>query len=351
MQFSFVDIANFRSIKKGTITAAQTNLIIGPNGSGKTSTLEALYFLIKLRSFVTRKKKTLISFEKNESTIFASLKNKNSQHKAGALFTAKGTTSKINGSKSNLKDHLGILPMVAIEPNAQDLITTTPGSKRKFLDWWVFHVEQEFLTTYIDYKRCLTNRNILLKKGANTDPWDIQISLHSNKITSFRGTLIDEINKTFVLLTEKYLNKPLHIKLNPGWPADISIQEALKASYLIDKKRGFTQNGAHRADFEIFDSTKRHARDYLSRGQQKVIASIFYIALYKALSQKMNNSGIILFDDPLAELSDVSLKFLLAELGQLEVQLFITSLRESNLFELIEPKVFHVKQGLIKEAI
>ena len=65
----------------------------------------------------------------------------------------------------------------------------------------------------------------------------------------------------------------------------------------------------------------------------------------------MNNSGIILFDDPLAELSDVSLKFLLAELGQLEVQLFITSLRESNLFELIEPKVFHVKQGLIKEAI
>ena len=351
MQLSFVDIANFRSINKGTISPDQSNLIIGPNGSGKTSTLEALYFLIKLRSFVTRKKNALIGFEKKESTVFASINNNNTPCKAGVMFTSKGTISKINGRTSSLKEHIGLLPMVAIEPNTQKLITTSPATKRKFLDWWVFHVEQEYLTSYIEYKTCLTNRNILLKKGAKTEPWDIQISLQSNKITSFRKALIDEINKTFVLLTEKYLNEPLYIQLSPGWPKEISIQEALKASYLIDKKRGFTQNGAHRADFEIFDSNNRQVRDYLSRGQQKVVASIFYISLYKALSKKINNSGIILFDDPLAELSDESLKFLLAELGQLEVQLFVTSLRESNLFELIEPKVFHVKQGLIKEAI
>jgi DNA replication and repair protein RecF len=89
----------------------------------------------------------------------------------------------------------------------------------------------------------------------------------------------------------------------------------------------------------------RAAREVLSRGQQKLVASAMVLAQLKLLREEISLRPLLLLDDPAAELDDDHLHTYVREIGALECQMIVTSLHaEVSVFGRPN-RVFHVEQG------
>ena len=138
------------------------NIFHGENGSGKTSLLEGIHLLSSGRSFRSAKLDPLITHGKDEAVIFSKLtdglriglsKSRRRRH----LLRLQDETQK------NWESVARSLPLQIIDSTAFQLLEGGPKARRRFLDWGVFHVEHSFLTAWRDSRKCLANRNALLK--------------------------------------------------------------------------------------------------------------------------------------------------------------------------------------------
>ena len=350
MVLQSLDLKNFRSFTETTIhLAPQANLITGNNGSGKTTILEAIYFLTKKRSFVTRSNKHLIQDNAKESVIFANLSDeKHSITTMGVSIQPGNLKTKINKKEAKTRDLLTLLPSNVIEAGSSNIFLQSPPIKRKFIDLGVFHVEPLFLDAYLNNRKALVNRNAAIRHNTNLTIWDKPLIEYGDIITSYRLIFISVINQYFESISNQFFGYSCSIRFYKGWKGDNFI-DAISKNLLTDKKYGYTQLGPHRADYDFF-SKNGSVKDFFSRGQMKVIYSIFILAKTYAFKHFLGAQCVLMLDDPLSELDDNSLDFLIGETKALDVQLIVTSIRENSLFGRLNPKTFHVEQGRILEA-
>lgn len=349
MYLGYLDLNNLRSIQKATLELSPSaNLIVGKNGSGKTTTLEGVYLLTKKRSFVTRNLKKLIQNGKQEAILFGQVTGSDDLPSMGVSITNQKITTRLNKSEVKTKDFIGVLPTGVIESGSSNAFLQSPHIKRKYIDLSVFHVEPCFLNVYISYRKSLTHRNAALKNNTNIDIWDKPVIDYGLAITSMRKAFIDRANVHFEEITNKFFGYKCFIRFYEGWKGNF-FADVLKKNRVMDKRYRYTQAGPHRADYEFF-SEKGPVKNYFSRGQIKVIYSIFILAQTKVYQEILRKRGLLLFDDPMSELDDESLEFLIGESHALDVQLVLTSIREHKLFMDLNPKLFHVEHGKIIEA-
>src|SRR5690606_17108308 len=123
------------------------NIISGPNGSGKTSLLEAIHILGLARSFRSTRLQPVIQYQQDSCTVF------------GEVFLSGGNASKIGITRSRQADYdiringqnarstaelAEVLPLQLINPDSFRLLEGAPKQRRQYLDWGVFHVEHRF---------------------------------------------------------------------------------------------------------------------------------------------------------------------------------------------------------------
>jgi DNA replication and repair protein RecF len=143
----------------------------------------------------------------------------------------------------------------------------------------------------------------------------------------------------------------IDLKFIAGWDEKHTLQQVLKADLERDTRYGFTHNGPHRGDFLTY-LQKRLAKDYLSRGQQKLLVLALMLSQVKLLNAESQNSCCILIDDLTAELDTVNRLKLLEYLSLLGCQVFMTATELTDfgdLSRLQNYKMFHVEQGCIKQ--
>ena len=143
------------------------NLIYGENGSGKTSLLEAIHLLSTGRSFRSGRVGSLINHQRDTALVVIHLADgtaiglEKSRHK--------GNTLKLNGrNQQGWEEVARRLPVQVLDAHAFQLLEGGPKARRRFLDWGVFHVEHSFLAAWRDARRCLANRNLLLRRMAGS---------------------------------------------------------------------------------------------------------------------------------------------------------------------------------------
>ena len=107
-----------------------------------------------------------------------------------------------------------------------------------------------------------------------------------------------------------------------------------------------THVGPHRADLKILYK-KRAARQQVSRGQQKLLASSLVLAQSRILDELKPGASILLLDDPAAELDSRSLSRLLSVVSELPGQLIVTALDPDGIALGSEPARFHVERGSV----
>jgi len=301
-------------------------LISGPNASGKTSLLEAMYVLGRGRSFRTRRLDHLIRRGASQFVVFGEVEAGERRVPVGVEGSADGMRAKVAGSAvASLSELAVVFPVQVIDPEVHKLIEEGPNRRRRFLDWGVFHVEPGFLETWQRYQQILKQRNAALKVGRAVNAWDRDLVRYGEEISGARARYVEQLALEAQRLAKELLGLELQLSYRSGWLRGSSLGEALAQSAKLDQERGSTQVGPHRGELGIqLDGVV--ARDRISRGQQKLLAAALLLAQLKLFPAHLPLQPSLLLDDPAAELDNDRLSRLIHEVSGPRNQLVVTTL-------------------------
>ncbi|MDP9115560.1 MAG: AAA family ATPase, partial [Acidobacteriota bacterium] len=141
---SRLQVTDFRCLQSAQIELDRRfTLISGPNASGKTSLLEAIYVLGRGRSFRTRRLDHLIRNGAERFVVFGEVDTINRCIPLGVEGSRSGIRARIDGDTPSSLAELALqLPVQIIDPEVHHLIEEGPARRRRFLDWGMFHVER-----------------------------------------------------------------------------------------------------------------------------------------------------------------------------------------------------------------
>lgn len=351
-----LDVLSLRNIFSASLEPCpKINFIIGSNASGKSTLLEAIFILGRARSFRTNHLRQVISFDHPQSIVTAKyLQPNGSETSLGIQIDSKQYQIRIDLENRQKSDLAYVLPLQLIQPNSYQLLTAGPQYRREFMDWGIFNHKSNFLPVWRRFSKALQQRNSLLKtRQLQLLPaWDKEIVENGGLVNNFREEYIEQLQPVFLRMTEYFLNSSkIDIRFNCGWDVKNSLEQGLRTDLEKDLRYGFTHSGPHRADFLTYHN-KLLAKDYLSRGQLKLLMLSLFLSQINLLSRDVSKNCCILVDDLTAELDTENRSKLLKYLAEIGCQVFITatSLADfGDLKELQNYKVFHVEQGCIKQ--
>jgi DNA replication and repair protein RecF len=332
---------------------AKVNVFVGPNASGKTSLLEAAFFLSRARSFRTRRREALIAHGMNDFLLTAMAQGPGAPVPLGVRATRSDTEWRVGGvAASGIADLAEQFPAQVIDPEIHKLLEEGPGRRRRFLDWGVFHVEHGFLSNWRRYHQALRQRNAALKNDASDADlavWERELATSGEALAAQRDAYLERLAAPLKRIGEALLNQPIALDHQRGWSSDRHLAEALAADRGRDRRYRATQLGPHRSDITVRVGD-RPAKDHVSRGQQKLAAAGLMLAQLAVQEQERPGRSALLLDDPAAELDGENLTRLMDLVRGVPAQLWVTSLKP-DIADLIEGgRLFHVKQGEIRRS-
>jgi len=327
---SRLQVTDFRCLQSAELHPdPHFTLISGPNASGKTSLLEAIYVLVRGRSFRTRRLEHLIPNGTERCVVFGEVETSTRRVPMGVEGSRTGIRAQIDGDKpSSLAELALFLPVQIIDPEVHHLIEEGPSRRRRFLDWGVFHVEQSFVGHWQRYQQVLKQRNAALKARQPrtvVSVWDSDLVRSGELLGAARARYVSLLSPLAEAIGRNLLGMELSLSYRNGWLKGLSMNEALQQSWSHDLEMGATQVGPQRAELGIrLDGTP--VKDRISRGQQKLLAAALLIAQIKLFPEGSPVRPTLLLDDPAAELDDERLASLIREVSTQAVQLIVTTL-------------------------
>jgi DNA replication and repair protein RecF len=352
MSLRRVQVTDFRCLQSAALDLdSRFTLISGPNASGKTSLLEAIYVLGRGRSFRTRRMEHLIRQGTEQFLVFGEVETPDRRIPMGVEGSASGIRAKVDGARAaSLAELAMALPVQIIDPEIHHLIEEGPSRRRRFLDWGVFHVEHSFVSHWQRYHQALKQRNAALKSKqprALVTAWDHDLLSYGNLVTDARSQYVGLLTHQAQAIGRNLLGMELTLSYRPGWPRDQSFAEAVQQSWSHDQESGVTQVGPHRAELSIrLDGLG--VKDRISRGQQKLLASALLTAQVQLFPEDAPIRPCLLLDDPAAELDDDRLAGLIREVSTQPVQLIVTTLHGEFSAFGVPGRRFRVDAGCVE---
>ena len=335
--------------------------LVGPNGSGKSSLLEAVSLLASGRSFRGGSADACIQRGRDALTVYAELLDAGGGHRRIGLrrVIRQGFEARIDGQPVQaLSDLFQAFPAVVFPADTGELISGPGEVRRRFLDWGLFHVEQEFYPAWRRYARALRQRNLVLRQrlaGDTERAWRVELVREGEIIHAYReaylAALVPRVEQIAAWLLPG-LGAP-SLSHRPGWQATgQSLEEALARNLDTDRRLGFTGVGPHRAGWSlVFDVLPQ--RDMYSRGQAKLASMLMLLAQVAQFTEARGEPPVLGLDDALAELDADNQNRLLDYLRQHGVQALLASADRSAVDRLASrpQDVFHVEQGRVAPGV
>jgi len=360
MKIDRIQISNFRNVRETNLSFhPRVNWIIGENGSGKTSLLEALYCLGSARSFRTSNYNQLVNFQSSGLSIFAEVSS-DSEKKINIGIQVEEKRRRIRVDNNDIKIASSLAEHMAIQvitPDQSRLIEDGPRYRRKFMDWGLFHVEHSFKSDWSRMTKILKQRNAQLKVSHNyTDiqHWDQEYLEVSENIRQARAKYTTELFSSI----QKYTSElqgflPVSFELYDGWSKEKTLADCIREHFAVDRKRGVTQHGPHKSDLRI---RTHHTlfREIASRGQIKLLATLLKLSQLDHLREQVNRSSILMIDDLASEFDPVNQRRIFNWASSTNAQLFLTC-TDAETQLIMDPhrdcKLFHVEHGTFKEVL
>ena len=335
------------------------SVVTGENGSGKTSLLEAIYLLGSGRSFRTSRMASLVMADAKDCTLFAEVSTDQGGRRIGIQRDRQSLLdARLDGQRvSGLSDIARLFPVQVLHPGTVELVEGGSSARRRYLDWAMFHVEQDFIGEWRRLRSAVDQRNRLLKQPSlklrELVVWDRQVAESSARIDSLRRrhlpqliTLFDQELSAFSASVPS-----VGLSLNSGWPAAEDIADALASSLEQDVRRGFTGRGAHRADL-LLSAEEGSVREVFSRGQQKIVAYALVMAQVRLIRELAGRDCLMLVDDLTSELDRDNADRVMGAVIRVSRQVIVTSLDPelAPLGNETDYTVFHVEHGTLKRV-
>lgn len=320
------------------------NILVGSNGAGKTSILEAIAYLGLLRSFRGTPDDAIVRNEADRAVI------------RGEFAVASGATRVeielprpgrrrvlINGKRPQRnRDVLAQIPVVAFQPDDLDLVKRGPSLRRGYLDDLAAQLWPQAGADQQDYDRAVRQRNSLLKQaGRNADAitldvWDDRVATAGAAVFDHRvrvlETLDAAVGEAYRLVGER---GTMTWAYAANWGATIEggggvdrLRDALASRRSRDLDQRTTSAGPHRDDPALVIDG-RPARTMASQGEQRTVALALRVAAYRVLSTVRSTKPILLLDDVFSELDPEHARGVMTLLDT--GQVFVTTAREDEI--------------------
>src|SRR5580692_1877631 len=200
MSLRRVQVTDFRCLQSAELDLdPRFTLISGPNASGKTSLLEAIYVLGRGRSFRTRRLEHLIRLGRERFVVFGEVDALERRVSLGVEGSNAGIRAKLGGDRAkSLAELAPLLPVQIIDPEIHRLIEEGPSRRRRFLDWGVFHVEPRFVADWQRYQQALKQRNAALKSRQPRQvitAWDGDVVRYGESLSTARSRYVGLLSK------------------------------------------------------------------------------------------------------------------------------------------------------------
>ncbi len=397
MYLTRLSLTNFRIFSRLDIDVPRrVTLLVGDNGQGKTTVLEAIYFLSTFTSFQASMDRQLISFAANSeplavARILAEFVRGDQPQKMeiriiqesngnGSLRSRKEIL--VNNIKRSAQESIGFFNSVLFLPQMMRILEGGPDERRRYLNLMISQAIPGYAKALSDYHQALTQRNALLKqlgeRGGDLDQlfyWDELISRKGAQIMQARIRTVSEIEKIasriHFSLTQN--QEVLRLMYQPAYdPArQESNQAALPMSVDFNREnfsleeissgmmnrlnrirreeiaRGSTAIGPHRDEMRVL-SNRIDLSDYGSRGQVRTALLALKLAEVQWLYQKVGSWPVLLLDETVAELDPKRRQDLLQALDDCEQAILTTAEKEQFSAEFLQPNsVWHVQAGKV----
>jgi DNA replication and repair protein RecF len=308
------------------------DLLLGANGAGKTSILEALYLVATTRSFRTAELGDCVRRGSGGLSIAASCAGPPRRDLQLALGEGRKRRS-VDGKTTTLAEHVEVLPILAWTHAEHELVLGAPALRRRFLDRALVHARRGALADLARYERALAGKRALLAglAGGPLAPWNELLAEHGARLATARLELVRRLAVELeqVRAGLAIALPPLAARYRPSLAESLAgpraLLERLSAAEGEERRRGRPLYGAHRDDLEL-DWNGSPARATASVGERKAFGRLLLAALARVARSAAGRAPLVVLDDVDAELDRDRLEGLLGAFAGLP-QGFLTSSR------------------------
>ncbi len=342
-------------------TEAGELALVGPNASGKTSLLEAVYYVGTVRSFRFADDRDLVRHGARHFSIRASLDREGEKNELAVLYNPEGKQAAVDGERcSRLSELLGKLVVCCFTVEDLDTIRGNAGRRRRFLNLLLGQISPSYTRSVGEYVKALRQRNAALRSEEYNPEeiraWEVPLSASAGRITALRQNVVDEltgfIHPIFAELTEREHD------LRLGYESSLE-ETRLTAERLVetfkgifeqhrerDRRRGHTTVGPHRDDLKLsLDGVD--LRRFASRGQLRLATLALRLAEAEFLARHTGTRPIFLLDDVASELDELTNRRLLPALRRRVGQLIVTALPQDLGNLGIRGEVYRLEGGSV----
>lgn len=336
-------VRDFRNLTRVDLTPSpRFNVVSGQNGQGKTSLLEAIYFVATSRSFRTHRPAELLRHGAAAGSVRAQFVEDSGS--AGLAPLAREQLAAIDGSRCSVRidgarpPTLAAFatrsPVVAFHPEEMALSTGPASLRRTLLDRLALFMSAVAADHRARYERALKARQELLRRGGPAAEGEIEAfealaARHGAALTRARGeaaaALVAELSLAFRRIAAPDLE--LCAEYTPGGSADeAEAAAALLRARRADAVRPTASFGPHRDDL-VLSLDGRKARVVASQGQHRAITLALKAAEVATIGRVRGLSPVLLLDDVSSELDAQRTDALFAYLTDQNGQIFVTTTR------------------------
>ena len=325
-----VHLINFRNHEEYHLDCNKdTTLIIGENGFGKTSILEAIYVLTRGKSF----RATDPDILKRDTDFYRVELKYQSGEKIIATYDTKNKTFQVADKKSRRLPNKYKYPIVLFQPSDLNLVSGSPSRHREYFDRFFGQLNESYSSAVSRYNKALHQRNELLKSDtfhpSDLFSWNVLLAKYGTLISNFRTKLTEEINQQlneiYHSIAENNDTVELIYKTEVNKEQESEYLKVLEGNTDKDRIIGHTSFGVHRDDFEFIFNHKK-AEGSASRGETRSIILALKFTEANILYDRLGQKPIVLLDDVFSELDETRRKCLIKNFK--DHQVIITSVEK-----------------------
>lgn len=338
-----LSLTTFRSHQKKKFEFKKTTVIVGRNTAGKTNILEAINFLATATSFRAEKDIEVVSYEKEFARIEGEIQTEEDKETLTIIISSQNNraTKKylVGGVPRQLRDFVSYFSSTLFTPIDIEIISSTPGTRRKYIDTIIRKINTTFYRTEKEFEKALKARNRMLldmkreKKfyaPKDFEYWDEILIRTGQEVTKARQELVNKINE----LPKDIFNFTLEYDKSP-----IS-KDRLAQYHEAERAVGQTLVGPTKDDFIFyFPGTKHEIKEYASRGEQRLTILQAKIAEIDIVKAATGHNPTLLLDDIFSELDEKNIEKIYDLINN--QQTIITTTHEEFI-----PEKIRTKEGL-----
>jgi len=348
MHLTEIEIERLRNLAPARLNLPPgLTVVMGANGQGKTSLLEAIYLLGTGRSFRTRRLAEAVRWNDGPLRLGGSLALAHGTARLAVCVEGPERSLSVNGESASLEDYLGYLAVVDLTASRMSVLQGAPADRRRFIDRGLVGQRPAVLRVLGEYRRVLAQRNALLRRhGARTrsghelDAWDERLAAAAARLHAERRAFCERLGRRALALGADLFGAAAGTSLryepspppSAATPADGLVAlfgEALRRARSRDLDLGHTSEGPHRDDL-VVESGGVDLRRFGSAGQVRGAVITLKLAKLTLLREDRGEAPLFLLDDFDSDLDDGRLTALTGFLREGGFQAIVATSKEGR---------------------